>query len=630
MKVKPATSKEKETNELESIEEAITDHDNPITTVDQYKLFPLSNTRQDVSNEDHGIDLSRDRYTATSLYQGYVTMIQCQQLTNAERKYHTILGHTGLPKEQLCKEGKENEENNTTRQDDLLTGENTSLETNEVGGACLIDNEDPVGGACLIDNKDPMGGACLIDNKDPMGGACLIDNEDPVGVVNNIDDEDPVGVVNNTDDEDPVGGACLIDNEDPVGVVNNIDDEMTLEVDSYLARSLCDNYRQLMQVKASEQAHYHGTCVDMIGGKESLETSIVEDCAVVGVANDLMGVTSSEVGVATSGDQIDGMNEELQDSPLSGDAPPTIVDHTLINELSSVTPTLEKNMPTMNNDTPTLNDETSTLNNDTPTLNDETSTLNNDTPTLNDETSTLNNDTPTLNDETSTLNNDTANLNNDMPTLNDDTSTLNNDASIPFHEQHLSVDAHVEAMPTLKDLEVGGTFKDLGTNTEATPTSDLGTNTEATPTLADVAINTNTTTSMDTSTNTNIITTTDSETLATVECSDCSCNTDLSVFELLKHVHRNEKYLRMEEELKLKLIEYNEEKSKRMVNDNLVAILQSDIVSLQQRNAEESTNRIRMDGEIAELKVCVVGWIMMTLFYNFHYASVLFIFLEKY
>ena len=585
-KVKPVTSKEnKGINQLESTEEAIIDHDCPTTTVNQYKLFPLPNTRQD---GDHGTSLSQDRYTATSLYEGYITMMQCQQLTNAERKYHTILGHT---KEQLCKEGKENEEGNTTRQDDLLTGGHMSLVTNEVGGTRLIENEDPV------------------------------------------------------------------------GMVDTIDDGVTLEGDSYLALSLCDNYRLLMQVKTSEQAPCH-SCIDMVGGKESLETTIVENCPVVGVA-------ISEVGVATSGDQVDGAKEQSQDCPLSGKAPPTIVDSTLINELPSVTvyiPTLEDNMPAMSNETPTLNDDkpndmpsfnndtcslnedtpslnndTSTLNSDTPTLNDDTPSLNNDMPSFNNDTSSLNedtpslnNDTPTLNDDTPSLNNDTSSLNEDTPSLNNDTSTLNNDTSslnedtptlnddtpslnddtpslnedtpIPLHEQHLSANAHTETTSTVKDLEVGGgTFKDLGMNTEATPTSDLGTNTEATPTLADIAINTNNISSMDISTNTDAITTVDTEALATVECSDSSCNTDLTVFEILKQVHRNEKYLHLEQELKLRLIECNEEKSKRMVNDNLIAIFQSDIVSLQQRNVEESTNRIRMDGEIAELKVCGFG-----------------------
>ena len=131
---------------------------------------------------------------------------------------------------------------------------------------------------------------------------------------------------------------------------------------------------------------------------------------------------------------------------------------------------------------------------------------------------------------------------------------------------------------------------DFGVNTEATPTLDSGVITEAISTS-------------DFATNTDCIPTKDSECLACIESHDESVNTDVSMFQLLKQVQSAEKFVQMREELREKTFQLNEEKSKRMVNENLVSILQSDITSLQQRNVSESTTRIRMDGEIAELKV---------------------------
>ena len=116
---------------------------------------------------------------------------------------------------------------------------------------------------------------------------------------------------------------------------------------------------------------------------------------------------------------------------------------------------------------------------------------------------------------------------------------------------------------------------------ETTPTSDKGVNTETTPTK-------NTTTQ------------------TVLEYYDASINTEMSTFDLLQQVYSAEKIERIKEQLKQTMAELNEERSKRMVNDNLLSILEKDVVSLQQRNVNEATTRIRMDSEIADVNVSYI------------------------
>ena len=80
-------------------------------------------------------------------------------------------------------------------------------------------------------------------------------------------------------------------------------------------------------------------------------------------------------------------------------------------------------------------------------------------------------------------------------------------------------------------------------------------------------------------------------------------NTELSAFELLKRVHSMEKMERLEAESRIMAAELNEEKSKRMVGDSLVQMLQSEIVELRQSNATETTSRLRLENEVTSVKV---------------------------
>ena len=128
---------------------------------------------------------------------------------------------------------------------------------------------------------------------------------------------------------------------------------------------------------------------------------------------------------------------------------------------------------------------------------------------------------------------------------------------------------------------------------ETTPTSDKGVNTETTST-SDKGVNTETTPTQNTTTQT------------VLEYSDASINTEMSTFDLLQQVYSAEKIERIKEQLKQTMAELNDERSKRMVNDNLLSILEKDVVSLQQRNVNEATTRIRMDGEIADVNVSYI------------------------
>ena len=85
--------------------------------------------------------------------------------------------------------------------------------------------------------------------------------------------------------------------------------------------------------------------------------------------------------------------------------------------------------------------------------------------------------------------------------------------------------------------------------------------------------------------------------------SDIGVNTDLKAYEFWEHVNETQKSVAKEERYQQVLSELNEEKSQRMVNDHLVKILQSDVTDLQQRNVAEATTRLRLESEIADLKV---------------------------
>lgn len=90
---------------------------------------------------------------------------------------------------------------------------------------------------------------------------------------------------------------------------------------------------------------------------------------------------------------------------------------------------------------------------------------------------------------------------------------------------------------------------------------------------------------------------------ASVLLSDIGVNTDLKAYEFWEHVNETQKSVAKEERYQQLLGELNNEKSQRMVNDHLVKILQSDVTDLQQKNVAEATTRLRLESEIADLKV---------------------------
>ena len=90
---------------------------------------------------------------------------------------------------------------------------------------------------------------------------------------------------------------------------------------------------------------------------------------------------------------------------------------------------------------------------------------------------------------------------------------------------------------------------------------------------------------------------------AVVDVHDSSVNTELSVFELLQLVHEAENIQNLQEQHKAALKELNEEKSKRMVNEHLVQIIQSDLTEVRQHSVTETTTRLRLENEVADFKV---------------------------
>ena len=83
---------------------------------------------------------------------------------------------------------------------------------------------------------------------------------------------------------------------------------------------------------------------------------------------------------------------------------------------------------------------------------------------------------------------------------------------------------------------------------------------------------------------------------------DKACNTELSGLNM-EQIKTIELLSTLQIKFKAISIELNEEKSKRMVNDNLLVILQSDISNLQLKNVMEATKRLKLESEITELKV---------------------------
>ena len=84
---------------------------------------------------------------------------------------------------------------------------------------------------------------------------------------------------------------------------------------------------------------------------------------------------------------------------------------------------------------------------------------------------------------------------------------------------------------------------------------------------------------------------------------DVESNTDLSCYELMERVRETEMFRKLQEEHKAALRQMNEEKSQRMVSEELIKIVQSDMSSIRQRSVLETTTRLRLENELGDVKV---------------------------
>ena len=107
------------------------------------------------------------------------------------------------------------------------------------------------------------------------------------------------------------------------------------------------------------------------------------------------------------------------------------------------------------------------------------------------------------------------------------------------------------------------------------------------------------------STNTLIDVQSVSTTTESVLTQDVACNTELSCYELMERVRETELFQKLQDERKAAMSQMNEEKSQRMVAEQLVKIVQSDLSSLRQKSVSETTTRLRLENELGDVKVRV-------------------------
>ena len=186
----------------------------------------------------------------------------------------------------------------------------------------------------------------------------------------------------------------------------------------------------------------------------------------------------------------------------------------------------------------------------------------------------------------------------------------------PYHQSQLGTDDTDSFLATGYPQPGTPTFRqgtDCGVNTDSVEVADQASNTPILE-IRQQSANTDQVETSDNYTSTEIETedkivctdrteTSEEATLVKPVVQEKGGNTELSAFELLKRVHSMEKLERLESESKIMAMELNEEKSKRMVGDSLVQMLQSEIVELRQSNAVETTSRLRLETEVTSIKV---------------------------
>ena len=127
---------------------------------------------------------------------------------------------------------------------------------------------------------------------------------------------------------------------------------------------------------------------------------------------------------------------------------------------------------------------------------------------------------------------------------------------------------------------------DAGTSTEPHPLVDADTNTEPHP-LVDAA------------------TSAEPRPLREV-----GCNTMVHCLDVLRRAKEVEELNMLKADHIILVKQLNEDKSQRMVADNLVKIIQSDLSDLRQKNVCEVTTRMRLENDLGDAKVRVyVEWV---------------------
>ena len=140
-----------------------------------------------------------------------------------------------------------------------------------------------------------------------------------------------------------------------------------------------------------------------------------------------------------------------------------------------------------------------------------------------------------------------------LEVANDQSSVV---TSEPALETHLSL----IPVPTV----------DIGTNTDQGLTQTIGTNTDPPPTINEVG-----------------------------------CNTSLSCFDILRRAKEMEEFEMLKAEHHVIVGQLNQQRSQRMVADQLVTIVQSDLSELRQKHVSDVTTRMRVENELGDAKVCV-------------------------
>lgn len=97
-----------------------------------------------------------------------------------------------------------------------------------------------------------------------------------------------------------------------------------------------------------------------------------------------------------------------------------------------------------------------------------------------------------------------------------------------------------------------------------------------------------------------------STTTESVLSQDVACNTELSCYELMERVRETELFQKLQDERKTAMSQMNEEKSQRLVAEQLVKIVQSDLSSLRQKSVSETTTRLRLENELGDVKVRII------------------------